>query len=746
MRRFAFRVATLTLAAVLGGRGAAQSWPPLPAPPTPARTGTPCTLETHGDALRGRGPDYQATFTREGVTFRPGLGRAPREFHLRLRTTSWQRETGDAIAAVAAPPRAAAEGERTVCYARGAGVVERWRVVPEGIELSYTLAGPLPGAGNLVVRLELTTDLVTLAAPPGSAATDGLRLHAPSSDSVPLGGVRVGGVTGIDANGRRSAGNLALVGSTLELRLPAAFVDSAQYPLLLDPLIGTDFAVNAVSDQRRPDAAYDAASRRYLVAWQQEIDPGNSQIAAHMVDAQGNPIGPALLIAYSPGAHALAPAVANVRGSGRFLVAWLEGPSLLGPWHIACRCVNPDGALSPILTGLGDVSATELFGPVLGGNASPSDTGALLAYATSTSLLARRITVPAGSAAPTAGAVFTVSTMPALVQEPAITESTGAGGRWVVMWRSTVFGMPPVTLRARAISSAGSLLGSELDFGQPPGAWHALDGDGATFLLAYVANGDVHGQKLVWTGTDLAVSGGPAQITSSGTGKRDLRVGLLGPKVLLAWTDDGGIALNSEIRGVAIDPEDCRTCDVPFTIARSRTYVLAPAIAPQFAASPAAGDEGLIVFAAGALAPPFEGTIRAQRFAAFGSTGTLTSVGGGCGRPFPMSAVGPIAVGNRRLALELGGVTGAAAVFTSIGIPGAAPLPCGGCQVTVPVLALAARFANNTALTSLGLRCDLAVVGVQLEVQGWVLMPGLSPCPLVADLAFSDRHLLTIGL
>ena len=50
--------------------------------------------------------------------------------------------------------------------------------------------------------------------------------------------MRIGTVLGIDARGRTSPGALRVVGNVVELSLPASFVDSAELPLILDPLVG----------------------------------------------------------------------------------------------------------------------------------------------------------------------------------------------------------------------------------------------------------------------------------------------------------------------------------------------------------------------------------------------------------------------------------------------------------------------------------------------------------------------------
>jgi hypothetical protein len=91
------------------------------------------------------------------------------------------------------------------------------------------------------------------------------------------------------------------------------------------------------------------------------------------------------------------------------------------------------------------------------------------------------------------------------------------------------------------------------------------------------------------------------------------------------------------------------------------------------------------------------------------------------------------------------GVAGVLAVYLAVGIPAAAPLPCGTCQVTVPLAMLPAQLAGDRAEAHLGIGCEPTLVGAALELQAWILGTAESPCPLVASLSFSDRHVSTIG-
>ena len=107
-----------------------------------------------------------------------------------------------------------------------------------------------PGSGDLVVRGRIVTDLAC-ATP--DVKVDSLAFEVPGAPH--LGGIAIGEVTGIDAAGERAAGWMRCDGDTLDLVLPASFVDGARLPLVLDPLISTAGTVQVGGDPKRPDAA-----------------------------------------------------------------------------------------------------------------------------------------------------------------------------------------------------------------------------------------------------------------------------------------------------------------------------------------------------------------------------------------------------------------------------------------------------------------------------------------------------------
>lgn len=739
-----------TLLTLAHGRAAAlvlasaSAWAQEPASAPHAADG--CSLVSCTGGWRADGPDYTATFARGGAVFAPAIGGDPsRAFPIRLATLSAGREGAAPLVAASDVPPSHDHGGRTLRYARAAGVQEGWRVGPEGVELSYTFAAPLAGRGDLVVRVAVETSLVPRAT--GADPSGALRLRAPVVDGEDVPGVRIGGVTGIDAAGRRCGGSMRLVGQVLELRLPAAFVDRAAWPLTLDPLFGTDFPIAAGNDEAHPGVAWDVGSQRFLVVWQRETSIDSVAVLGRFLDAAGNSVSPVISIRSSARTLAIRPAVANVRSNGRFLVAWREALSIVGPWLHVGRCVNPDGSVSGTVA-LPDSPMTVAitFGPILGSNATASDTGVLLAWGNNTRVGVARVDVPAGTGVPTPGSPTYVGTGIINITGFSLSRTCGSAGRWALIWSGTDFSTP--VLRAYAIGLNATVLGS-LNLlptvSPPPTSMSAVDGDGTDFLVAWLQAGDVFCRRIQWNGSNLVALGtASTQVTASTTGKTETAVCLLGPKVLVAWSDDGGVPLQNDIRGMALDPATCLACEQPFVIARPARYDFGPAIAASPSNPPATSDGALIVFSSAPLTAPFASEIIGQRFKTFGG-GSVQSLGGGCGPTLTFSQNGPIAIGNTGLVLHFDGVQGASAAFFAIAAPQPPTVACGACVAALPLIVLQTRVNGNRASLPVALHCNVSLIGGQVEFQGWVLDPAQAPCPLAPGLYFSNRQLVTIG-
>jgi hypothetical protein len=190
-----------------------------------------------------------------------------------------------------AAPRAEGAGE--IVFARGA-VTEKYVPRGDAVEQIFVLGpsvAPLKRDGDLTIDVSLETDLVPELQRRGPAGT-----FEDPTDSVELktaaGAVAFtyGGAVAIDASGRRRALSYLLQGGRLEMKLDAAFLSQADFPLTVDPLVGSNFSIDAsVSTKHvKPDVAFNPTSDAWLVVWEDEKTSSNGDILCRAVSPTGS--------------------------------------------------------------------------------------------------------------------------------------------------------------------------------------------------------------------------------------------------------------------------------------------------------------------------------------------------------------------------------------------------------------------------------------------------------------------------
>lgn len=182
--------------------------------------------------LWAAGREYKVSFA-GGMAFVPYLG-ASDEAPVAWRWTTTSATVGE-HQLVTMAPRLAHTAWRAE-YDLG-GLVEAYDVRPDGLEQTFLLRQRPATNGELVIR---------------GAVASALRATAVGDDGGvrfvdALGrGLHYGRAIAIDALGRRQAMQTQLVDGGLELRLDAAWLATAQFPLVVDPLVApVDIAVGA---------------------------------------------------------------------------------------------------------------------------------------------------------------------------------------------------------------------------------------------------------------------------------------------------------------------------------------------------------------------------------------------------------------------------------------------------------------------------------------------------------------------
>lgn len=693
-------------------------------------------LSADADELVGGGPGYGVRFDREGFQFTPALGeRAARDLPVRFHLESIELG-GRALALdLRAAPRA--EGS-LASFERGAGVVERYELLPEGVEQSFLLHERPVGAGELVVRGRLSSELLPDAL---GVVSDGLGLRHDGMLAVEW-----GGVLGIDAEGVRRPGELRFDGTHLELVLPADFVAQARFPLLVDPLIGIGTDVAAGGDSRDPDVAFDDSSGNYVVVWEERFSALNSDVRAQRVNDLAQPVGGLIFVEAIQSEVGLNPTIANSNLGNAMLVVWQTGPSIFGPWDLKCRTLDPaNGSLSNVLS-FGNSQANDIH-PDAGGDATLVDNDCLVVWEEE-------------NAGIRGAQIQTVAGFPALVSffdvsffdgdgRPAISKSGGASGNHLVVWQRDQ-GLDH-DIVARPLDRDGN----SLDFEEPVIQSFVVDemrpdvdGNGSDWLVAYEHRAAVGGTdpdiraRHMRLAAGLIQPVGPEIIVEADFNDPEIdpAVGFVGPMYLVTYSDlhmtTGPI--NYSLGCWPISAADYQICGIEQAPAGTSPNNRGPEVATRLSGSTSETTDALIAWEAAANTPPFDGDVRAHRWRAFVG-GPVTNIGGGCGEGGAIGFQGLAAVGNPDFELSLKNA-GLGAVLGILNLSGPFPtIDCGSCSWLPFDLTFAVPLVAGAAGFPFPIPCDSGLAGKTLHAQWTVAFTSASPCALAPNVSFSDR-------
>ena len=305
-----------------------------------------------------RGAAYKSSVSAQGVQYIPFLGAdAPRNFpvHFDVRTCTING------VALATAGRSVKETGQALELDRGS-LVERWSYTQHHAEQSFHFA-TLPARGELVLEIAWSSELLA------SSNSEGFVF------SNEHGGVRYGRATALDASGAMLELTSELRDQSIVIHVPADFVQRAQLPLIVDPVVST-FDVDASTfDDQYSDCVYDTTSSRWLVAYQETFSATDFDVYTRLFDANGTLISGAYV---DNSAEAwTAPSVANVNYDGRFLVVSGTGPTASATGRfIKGRIANAAGVFTwgPVINISGASPDTNLY-PDCGGDPAANDLG-----------------------------------------------------------------------------------------------------------------------------------------------------------------------------------------------------------------------------------------------------------------------------------------------------------------------------------------------------------------------------------
>jgi hypothetical protein len=713
----------------------------------PSSIGSSLGLQPVEDGLIGGAASYEARFDDQGFTFVASLGRqAPFEHSLRLEAVSIE-QGGVRRALVADEPEARG---LTAVYERGFGVREEAEVRQDGLEHSFVVAGPLADGGDLCLVLALEGELAHL----------GVRLASGAhSFRSPYGGVDVGALTVLDAAGRSVKSDVRLEDGSLVLSAPAAFLAEATWPVTLDPLIGSGFAIDGSTtwDDGKPDVSWDASWSQYLVVWRREFSATSHGIRGQRLNQLGAPIGGTVFFSSGTGTMS-APRVADANFASRFVVVWQqEVGSLFGDIsQVVAQAFDPgiaslSGTVVLDSAGPGDLSSPDVGGEVL---KSPYRQAVVVWDREGTGIRGAKLDVDV-SGTPALLSVFGIAadvTGFSVVSSPTITRNAGNAGVYAVVYLRT----SPLILgdsdvhgvlldRDGAIIGASAKLYESVEDELPPD----VDGGSsatAEFVAAFVSDGT--NDRLLAVpfklGTAANIEVQPWQVLSEIASKDVLPIVAFDYwKVLVGYGLPG--PFSSELMVVGLDPHTCLTCEDPYSV--SNDFGLGSmAIAPIASGGNYENTEALAVFSFDDSVLSAQGDILGQRLDFAAHSGTAQDIGGGCGLGGNALAQGTPDIGNGSFALEVGGADPLATLtILNIGLPTGA-LACGPCQWVPFLLDFPLPMTAGAAAAVVGIPCDTNLVGAVVDAQWTVISPSSSPCVLYPSVSLSNRLRITVGI
>ncbi|MBL8749498.1 MAG: hypothetical protein JNK78_10090 [Planctomycetes bacterium] len=658
-----FRRAAAIVLPVLAATSAAQ------APETLARhLRSAAALQRLDGELWGIGPDFKAAFRRGGVEFTPALGRTAATNHpLSMRVTGAGRDRATAFDDHAEPTQRG----RAAVFDRGA-FVERYDVSATGLEQSFVFDRLPEGSGDLVVRVAITTDLQLVR-----QGDDGLRFELPG-----LGGVAIGGVTGIDAHGERVRGTLTYADGRMELGLPAAFCDAAALPLVLDPQIGAVFAVtNSIADYEDPELSAPFGTGSYLCAFTFALSASDQDIRAIRIDANGSVIGSLFAVTTGAGLDH-DPTIGFVTLRSAHVIAYERGGDLFARSITAGTVVGNE-----IAAATGTDNQVE---PDLGSETTTSADDAVLVYRNTTqnTIQGVQIQVSSTGALSSFGTV-TLATPPVLtaVGRPRISHHGGAAGRFLVVYPRTsqIVGSdtkPQLVLvdRNLVVLDSAPATATTNDEDSPD-----VDGNGDTWIVTFESepNEGSGDNDIRAVAVSYDEHQGALVVDSPTTVTAIANVDEIDPVVacyrtgsaLLAWRRRAGPAsANTEVFMKTIDQLSCTECEPTVLLANTSDIETNLTVA----AHPIQDDGGLVLWETSTVSAA-NGDLNAVAWQAQDGVRVKPFGAQDCGLPLPTLG-GCARIGNLNHLIQVHGLDGSTWSTLVLSL-NASWLVCGNCRL-----------------------------------------------------------------
>ncbi|MCC6543779.1 MAG: hypothetical protein IT392_04670, partial [Nitrospirae bacterium] len=249
--------------------------------------------------------------------------------------------------------------ENSVTYLRTPHVKEIYEVRKDGVEQSWVIERALADkTGDLIIHGELSTQLSHR-----SNENGGIDFFSKDGEYV----TSYGKVVVIDNSGKRITLSPQYEGSRLTITVPEKWLNEADYPVIVDPVLGADIRVdNLATTDNYPAIAFDGTN--YLIVWQSgtpnATGTGTTAIRGVRVSNAGTVLDATpLTIGDTANRDDEFPSVTYDNLNSRFIVVWMMWNDTTAPVttaHIYRNTVTTAGVIgtsTAILTGTNRILA-----------------------------------------------------------------------------------------------------------------------------------------------------------------------------------------------------------------------------------------------------------------------------------------------------------------------------------------------------------------------------------------------------
>jgi len=211
--------------------------------------------------------NYQVVFDDSGFRLSPRLDSEGGTSTMTFRTESISLGGGEIPAAVS-DPRIVGNTAQRLLDAES-GIVEHCETRRDGVEVTWMIPSRPNGEGDLVLRTRIS----------GMSYSGSMESGHHFADSSGTAKARVGSVTLVDAEGTHWDAPSWVNSDTLVTKVPASVLDTASYPLAVDPIVGPEFEVPGVylvsKEGNNHGIALASDGSNYLVVWVNQLRRGS---------------------------------------------------------------------------------------------------------------------------------------------------------------------------------------------------------------------------------------------------------------------------------------------------------------------------------------------------------------------------------------------------------------------------------------------------------------------------------------